>query len=382
MSLSIRAAFRRPLTDILTVAVPCLVLASGIAGAPTIGQSPGVSVWTERQLDVVPEDNPPNTAMWDTWIAFTDDLAHIAYAARFRSGDRMRESVVFDGRRGPEFVYASRPALSPDGRRLAFLGVTPGDRVLPAYLVLGAARVQVQIKDQVLGPTWVPVFSPDGNKLAFRAERPSGRYAIGVLDVAAVQAEPDTAESAVVWGPEFIDMDLPKWAPDSSAVAYAAARTSSEWVVMVGTEPRAIYKDVTGVTFSPSGVLAYQGTDESGHFVMIGDQRQASFNVVTDPTFRADGTVVYGATEAGRHYVVVGSQKREVPKPVEGAAVSADGDRVTWWFREDERRRMVINGVRGPRFSRRVTRPVLHAEAGTFTRQRATTASTSSRRAV
>jgi len=362
----VRTALRRGFISMPRALIVSLVLALSLVETPARGQAPSVSLWTERPLDVVPSDSPPNAALWDTWIAFTDDLAHVAYAARFRSGDRMRESVVFDGRRGPEFVYASRPALSADGRRLAFIGVSEGDDPLPAYLVVGAARVRVQIKDRELGPTWVPVFSPDGNKLAFRAERPSGRYAIGVLDVAAVGSDPDAAERVVMWGPEFIDMDLPKWAPDSSAVAYAAARTPSEWVVMVGTEPRATYKDATGVTFSPSGVLAYQATDESGHFVIVGDQRQASFTAVTDPTFRADGAVVYGATEGRRHYVVVGSQKREVPKPVEGAAASADGTRVMSWYREDERRRMVINGARGRKFTRRVTRPVLHAEAGTF----------------
>jgi len=199
-----------------------------------------------------------------------------------------------------------------------------------------------------------------------QSERPTGKYAVGVLDVAAVEGDPNAAERAVMWGPELIDIDLPKWAPDSSALAYSAARTPSEWVVMVGTESSATYKDANGVTFSPSGVLAYQATDESGHFVMVGDERQASFNAVTDPAFRDDGTVVYCATERGQRYVVVGSQKREVPEPVEGAAVSTDGSRVIWWYREDERRRMVINGARGPKFTRRVTRPILHAEAGTF----------------
>jgi len=325
----------------------------------------------------VPRDSPPNTTFWDSWIVFTDDLAHIAYGARFRSGDRMRESVGFDGRRGPEFVYASHPAFSADGRRLAFLGVTQGESVLPAYLVVGAARVQVQIKNRTLGPTWTPVFSPDGTRLAFRAERPTGKYAIGVLDVAAVESDPDAAERAVMWGPEFMDIDLPKWAPDSSTLAYSAARTPSEWVVMVGTERRATYKDANGVTFSPSGVLAYQATDESVHFVMLGDERQPSFNAVTDPVFRGDGTVVYCATERGQRYVVVGSQKREVPEPVEGAAVNADGTRVIWWYREDEGHRMVINGA--ARSSLVVWRgPFLMPKlAHSCTRQKATTVSMS-----
>lgn len=100
--------------------------------------------------------------------------------------------------------------------------------------------------------------------------------------------------------------------------------------------------------------------------MIINGERQASFNVVTAPTFRGDGTVVYRATQGGKHYVVVGSQRREVQKPAEGASVSTDGTRVMWWYREDERRRMVINGTKGRKFTRRVNPPVFHADAGTF----------------
>ena len=63
--------------------------------------------------------------------------------------------------------------------------------------------------------------------------------------------------------------------------------------------------------------------------------------------------------------MIVGTQRRAVPKHVEGAAVSDDGTRMIWWYREDDRRRIVINGTAGPKFTR-VSRPILHAESGTF----------------
>src|SRR5262245_44824274 len=142
MSPCIRTVPRLPLLSAWPVLGAGRVVGCGVATGPAMGQSAG-SLWTERRLDVVPRDSPPNTTFWDSWTVFTDGLAHIAYGARFRSGDRMRESVVFDGRRGPEFVYASRPAFSVDGRRLAFLGVTKGEGVLAAYLVVGAGSVLV-----------------------------------------------------------------------------------------------------------------------------------------------------------------------------------------------------------------------------------------------
>lgn len=79
--------------------------------------------------------------------------------------------------------------------------------------------------------------------------------------------DPATGHLSVTWGPEFVDLDQPRWSPNSSAVAYAGARSRDEWVVVVGTEPRATYRDVTGVTFRPDGTLAYIASDGSKHFM-------------------------------------------------------------------------------------------------------------------
>jgi len=225
--------------------------------------------------------------------------------------------------------------------------------------------VQIQIKDRLLGPTWIPVFSPDGRRLAFRAERPSGMYAIGAIDFNNLM-DPATGQVQVVWGPEFADLDQPRWSPDSSTLAYAGARQNA-WTLVVGTEPRATHKDITGVTFRPDGVLAYMASDGAKYSIVVGDEAGPAFDTVTEPSFRSDGTLVYSASNEQRHFVVVGSEKHEVPKAAEGAAASADGTRVMWWYREGNppSRRMVVNGVAG-RYFARVSKPVLDAESGAF----------------
>lgn len=354
---------RRPLWPVLAVAG--LVLGSECLQTPVAAQAPSPSIWTDRPLATVPKGYTPRTDQWDNWVTISDDLQHLAYLVRYRTGSDMRETFVFDGQRGPEFVWASRGVLSPDGRHLAYIGILEENGTLPAYLVVGEVRIRMQFKDQHLGPAWYPIFSPDGRKLAFRAERPNGRYAIGILDVEAAMQDAAAAERHVVWGPDFLDMDRPAWAPDSSVVGYAGARSNSEWAVMVGADVHALWPDAGGVTFSPSGEIVYKATDGVVQFVVVGGQRQASFTTITTPTFRADGTLAYGATDGRRNYVIAGTQKIGAPHAVEGAAVSADGARVTWWYRDDEHRYMVINGKRSKNF-RRVSAPVLHAEAGTF----------------
>jgi hypothetical protein len=342
-----------------------LVLGSEYLQRSVAAQAPSTSIWTDRPLATVPRGYTPRVNQWDNWITITDDLQHLAYLVRYRRGSDMRETFVFDGRRGPEFVWASRGVLSPDGRHLAYIGILEEDGALPAYLVVGDVRIQMQFKDRHLGPDWYPVFSPDGRKLAFRAERPNGWYAIGILHVEAATQEAAAAERHVVWGPDFLDMDRPAWAPDSSVVGYAGARSNSEWAVMVGADVHALWRDASGVTFSPSGEVVYKATDGVVQFVVAGGQRQASFTTVTAPTIRADGTLAYGATEGRRSYVITGTQKTAVPHAVEGAAVSADGARLMWWYRDDNRERMHINGERGRKFTR-VSSPVLHPDAGTF----------------
>src|SRR4029453_14802823 len=88
---------------------------------------PPHSQWTDRILATVARDAAPTTHAWDSWVALTPDLSRIAYAARFRAGDVVRETIVDGSERVSEFLYASRPVLSPNGEHLAYIAVPVGD---------------------------------------------------------------------------------------------------------------------------------------------------------------------------------------------------------------------------------------------------------------
>ena len=208
------------------------------------------------------------------------------------------------------------------------------------------------------------MFAPDSTKVAFLAERPSGKYAVGVASVAAAT----TDALPVQWGPEFDAIDRPAWAHDSATWSYAAARSRSEWVVMKGDEVVASFVDVSYARFAPDGTLAFRGSDGRKQFIVLGAERQPAFDLVTEPTFRRDGMLVYTASDAGKHFAVVGSSRVALPHAAEGAVASADGKRLTHWYREDrgsDKSRLVVNGVSGRDFVR-VSRPSIHAESGLF----------------
>lgn len=363
-------------------------------GTVVAQQAPATGIWNDRILTTVPKGVVPTSDHWDSWISITPDLSTFAYSSRFRSGDYWREAIVIGDQRGPEYIFASRPVVSPDGKHVAYIGASRENDVqgFPAFLVLGKSRVQVQIKDTLLGPQWIPKFSPDSKKLAFMTERPSGKYSIGVINV---DGHSTTGEDlAVQWGPEFRGTDAPVWSPDSSRVAYAAAREKDEWVVVVGTEPVASFQDATGVAFSPDGKIAFVASDGKKRFIVLGTEQQATFDQVTAPFFQPDGTLVYAACDTGKYFLMTEKVRSELPHAgkrscgslfwnpsTEGVVVTADGKRITHWYREPKKQimtlrgrqarvspnayRMVINGVPGPYFTR-VSRPAIHAETGTY----------------
>ena len=343
----------------LSVVLPVGCLAVTV-GAQQTHQS---NVWTEHVLKSVPRGLSPTVMAWDSWLSFTPDLSTLVYAVRFRSGGGWRESIMIGDNRQLEYNYASRPVVSPDGRHVAYIAVVESGDNLPAFLVVDTSRLQIQDKDHLLGPDWIPVFAPDSTKLAFRGERPGGRYAIGV---AAVPAEKGEA-LRVQWGPEFDAIDRPTWSPDSLTAVYAAARSTTEWVVMKSQEVVGSFADVSYVEFAPDGRLAFRASDGKRQFIVLGPERQPPFDLTTGPTFQRDGTLVYTASDRGKHFAIVGAARTELAHAAEGAVASADGKRITPWYREvrGSKRRLVVNGIPGPEFVR-VSKPSIHAETGSL----------------
>jgi Tol biopolymer transport system component len=109
---------------------------------------------------------------------------------------------------------ASRPALSPDGRWIAYHRTVAGQRDVWIVSITGGAPVRFTEDPAAdIHPDW----SPDGSLLAFASERGGGSH-IWVAPVA--EGRPAGAARALTQGPRT---DLaPAWSPDGRTVAFVS----------------------------------------------------------------------------------------------------------------------------------------------------------------
>lgn len=150
------------------------------------------------------------------------------------------------------------PAVSPDGRRVAFLRSAPGS---PAQLHLTSldGGEPLVLTDHPLG-AGVPVWSPDGTRVAYAARVPeAGRY--GTADEAGDAPTPDAEPARLVTEPAYRRDDL------------GFTRDRRQHVFVLALPPVA---DVVGDDLPPTPLVARQVTD--------GDADD------TEPVWSPDGT--------------------------------------------------------------------------------------------
>jgi Tol biopolymer transport system component/DNA-binding winged helix-turn-helix (wHTH) protein len=130
----------------------------------------------------------------------------------------------------PAFDLGS-PAISRDGRHLAYMKVTHDENIW--RMNIGADRAEQVSASEFIenGPT----FSPDGRKLAFVSAR-TGRLQVWVASVSGAGAIrlTDAAQGVV---------ESPQWSPDGKWIAYAWQAKGQEGIYLIsntGGSPRAL----------------------------------------------------------------------------------------------------------------------------------------------
>lgn len=247
--------------------------------------------------------------------------------------------VVVDGVAGPPLGGAQRLTFSPDGRRFAYVGI------LSHGIALFVDHEPGPIFDAIASP----VFSPDSRRLAYGAVRRSRLHV--VVDG--------------VEGPEFKDCwgDI-VFSPDSTRWAYLSLKGGSGILGRLQTKGRAVVDGVaTGEVwdsfssqphFSPdSRHLAFTAARSGSNHLVLDDVPGPAFDSVGPPRFGATGRLYYLAGSDGRFMIVAGGTRGVsvddvAAQPSETFIVSPDGNHVASVVHARDAWRPLVDDRMGP----------------------------------
>ncbi len=262
--------------------------------------------------------------------------------AAYRASRGKKYFVVFGDRKGDEFDYVGRPAISRDGKQVAYEAKVGPDENRKSRVIVGDRALKGDF-DFVLGP----FFTPDG-KVLYAANR-GGRFAEKPIDGLAL-SPPLGGTWSIGIGEELRDAvrDAEQLrgalivAPDGRTLAYVARIAGQECVVL-GERPGPFFASIGRIGFSPGGkALVYvaelaENADKSRNFRLVIDGNQASevFRYIENFAMSPDGNTVALKTHAKSGIqVVLGSHRSEIFDVVYDLNFSPDGRKLAFCARK------------------------------------------------
>ncbi len=239
------------------------------------------------------------------------------------------------------------PALSPDGRSVAFASDRDGSYNIYVGLIGGGNLVEVT-HGAVAKAT--PAWTPDGASLAYAQLNDSGLW-----DIWEVPALGGTARLLVR------DGEYPNWSPDGQQLTYVQSSTGTLWIAVPGQAARPLAPKLFGIfdpRFSPDGreIAFAAGTFGRGPYsslevvnVNTGVLRQLTSSLsgmARSPAWTPDGSAIYFASSRGGTFNIwkiaaAGGTPQQITVGQGDDAelsISADGKRLAFaTFRADTR---------------------------------------------
>ncbi len=230
---------------------------------------------------------------FSTALAWSADESRIAFPASAGGQDALYIQEVPSGRVvsrlkfGLDAIYS--PTFSPDGRRVAFVGLRGG------LSQLYAADVDGKNLKELLSSRYAvrdPVWSPDGRTIAFATDEGPGtdvdRLVFGPLRLATF----DVASGHVTILPNQRGKNInPQWTPDGASLLFVSDRDGISNLYRI----ELVSGQVTRLSHLLSGVSGI--TPESPCISLSRDGRRLVFS-----TFTRGGWDVYSVREARRLY--------------------------------------------------------------------------------
>jgi Tol biopolymer transport system component len=217
---------------------------------------------------------------------------------------------------GPGTASNYQPAVSPDGRKIAFVSNRDGN---PEIYVINADGTNPVRLTNLPTLEWGPAWSPDGTRIAFVAESmETGAHVIRVMNA-------DGSGVADVPGGGPLPIVIPvRWSPDGTRLAFTLLDDGSEYnvytqLMSTGARTKLTSNPLSDIfpSWTADGRLVYSAVTDgvTGVFSMNGDGSASALlfddpsRVEFRPTLSPDGKwLAYDATPAfgggARVYVV------------------------------------------------------------------------------
>jgi Tol biopolymer transport system component len=232
-------------------------LAIGVAGARDLS---GYSQIVAVQADGSGTKNVTHWRFDDDWAAVSPDGQKIAFVRNASAHGLWIMNPDGRGQRKLAMVPGSdelAPSWSPDGKRIAFVAMTPCEPYFCSDLALWVVRPDGsglrRVAQNVRQP-WRPLWSPDGTRLLFgQILNPHGE-----IDTLVVLRLADEATWTLGGGggsPVSMFEDW-SWSPDGRRVAYMASNGDTTDAYVEGARGRGrrlLAHFVYGVQWSPAG---------------------------------------------------------------------------------------------------------------------------------
>ncbi len=289
--------------DIWSFGVVLLEMLSGGAAYPgeTVAETLASVIRDDPPLNLLPDDTPP--AVRRLLVRCLDK------DAKQRLRDIGEARIVLEK---PEAVWTAQPAVEPIAAsplRRSWLPWTLAALLACAFAIAAWFAYRHMIETQpvaslsLLPPEQaafaersVPVLSPDGRKLAFIGSSGSERRLwIRMLDSTAARALPGTDEA-----------NLPFWSPDSMAVGFFAQQKLKR--VMIEGGPVQTLCDAPGGrggSWSPRGIIVFSPTMASPLFRVDATGGQPAAVTAIDPSRHEISHRFPDFLPDGRHFLFV-----------------------------------------------------------------------------
>jgi Tol biopolymer transport system component/tRNA A-37 threonylcarbamoyl transferase component Bud32 len=203
--------------------------------------------------------------------ALSPDGKMLAYVEEGANGEDLYVTRVAGGERVKLTNDASRkgePVFSPDGEKIAFARMVAGqgDEEICTVATLGGEIVTVTQGGSM------PAWSPDGNRLTFVRRKAGEAEALAIVSLDGSEMRTILAGDAI-----YPFLGRPAWSPDGKTIAVARSRGGDSreiWLVPVDGAPATEFTHGSGGTSSDMPVFS-----ADGHGLVFRSNRGGSWNI-------------------------------------------------------------------------------------------------------